>query len=44
MKIAKLDMRCGNCKIIDYCAEPFSSLCICKREELQDVEERSCKT
>lgn len=43
MKISKLDMRCGNCAIIDYCAEPFSSLCICKREELQDVEEKTYK-
>ncbi len=40
MKIGKLDQHCGNCSIMDYCAEPFDDLCVCGRAELQEVEER----
>ena len=39
MKIGELDQHCGNCSIVDYCAEPFDSLCLCTREELADVDE-----
>lgn len=39
MKIGELDQHCGNCNVIDYCAEPFSSLCLCTKAELKDVEE-----
>lgn len=39
MKIGELDQQCGNCSVIEYCAEPFDSLCLCTREELQGVEE-----
>ena len=39
MKIGELDQHCGNCTIIDYCAEPFSELCICGSEELKEMEE-----
>lgn len=39
MKIGELDQHCGNCKVIDYCDEPFSSLCLCTKVELKNVEE-----
>lgn len=39
MKIGQLDMHCGNCNVIDYCAEPFDELCLCTRADLQDIEE-----
>ena len=39
MKIGELDQHCGNCTIIDYCAEHFSELCICGSEELKEMEE-----
>lgn len=39
MKIGELDQHCGNCKIIDYCAEPFDELCLCTDSRLNDVEE-----
>lgn len=39
MKIGKLDQHCGNCTIIDYCAEPFSELCICGCKALEEMEE-----
>lgn len=34
MKIGELDQHCGNCSIIDYCSEPFSSLCLCTDKRL----------
>ena len=39
MKIGELDMHCGNCKIIDHCAESFSDICICSESRFEDVEE-----
>jgi hypothetical protein len=39
MKIGKLNMHCGNCKIIDCCDEPFSEICICKDSRFEDIEE-----
>lgn len=39
MNIGKLEQHCGNCSVVEYCAEPFGSLCICTREELTEVEE-----
>lgn len=43
MKIGELEQHCGNCSVVDYCAEPFSSLCLCTREELADVEQSTYK-
>lgn len=40
MKIGELGQHCGNCSIMDYCAEPFDSLCLCCKIDLQDMEER----
>lgn len=39
MKIGELDQHCGNCSIIEYCAEPFCDLCLCGKSDLDDVEE-----
>lgn len=39
MKIGKLEQHCGNCAILDYCAEPFSELCICTCKVLEEIEE-----
>ncbi len=39
MKIGQLDMHCGNCNVMEYCAEPFDDLCLCERTDLQDIEE-----
>lgn len=43
MKIGQLDQHCGNCKIIDYCAEPFSDLCLCTIAELAEMQESEYK-
>lgn len=43
MKIGNLDQHCGNCSVVEYCAEPFDSLCLCTREDLADVEESMYK-
>lgn len=39
MKIGQLNERCGNCKVVDYCAEPFDELCLCTYSRLAEVEE-----
>ena len=39
MKIGDLDMRCGECKLIDHCGEPFSEIAICSEDRFKDVEE-----
>lgn len=36
MKIGDLNQHCGNCDVIDYCAEPYSPLCLC-------ADQRFCK-
>ena len=43
MKIGELEQHCGNCTIMEYCAEPFDSLCLCAREELADVKVNTYK-
>lgn len=37
MKIGELNMRCGICDLIDFCDEPFSSVCICGEHRLENV-------
>jgi len=39
MKIGELDMRCGNCTIIEWCGDPYSDICICEEYRFEDVEE-----
>lgn len=41
MKIGELQDRCGNCRLIDYCAEPFETPHLCVYEELEDVDEET---
>lgn len=41
MKIGELQDHCGNCKIIDYCTEPFETPHLCIYDELEDVEEET---
>lgn len=38
MKISELDMRCGECSLVDFCGEPFE-YCICKDLRYKDIEE-----
>lgn len=39
MKIGKLNMHCGECKLIDHCGEPFSDIAICYEDRFKDVDE-----
>lgn len=39
MKIGKLKEQCGNCSLIQYCAEPYETPQLCTYEELEDVTE-----
>lgn len=39
MKIGDLDMHCGDCKIIDYCGDPYSEICICREQRFKNIEE-----
>lgn len=41
MKLGELQDHCGNCKIIDYCTEPFETPHLCIYEELEDVDEET---
>ena len=41
MRIGELDDHCGNCKIIDYCTEPFETPHLCIYDELKDVKEET---
>lgn len=29
MKLKDLDMNCGKCECINFCAEPYEELCLC---------------
>lgn len=40
-KLKELNQKCGQCKCIDYCADPFEDLCLCRDSrfsELTDTE------
>ena len=39
MKIGELNMRCGECGLIDHCDEPFSEVAICTEERFSDIDE-----
>lgn len=43
MKIGELNDHCGNCKLIDYCAEPYETPHLCACEKLEDMEEETYK-
>lgn len=43
MKIGKLDDHCGNCKLVDYCAEPYETPHLCAYEELEYIDEETYK-
>lgn len=43
MKLGELEQHCGNCSVVEYCAEPFDSLCLCTRAELKEVKESTYK-
>lgn len=43
MKIGELQDRCGNCKLIDYCTEPYETPHLCAYEELEDMDEETYK-
>lgn len=38
MKVGQLDQHCGECPLIDYCAEPYEDLCLCTDPRLEDVD------
>lgn len=37
MKIGELQEHCGECPLIDYCTEPYSTPQLCTIESLNDV-------
>lgn len=37
MKIGELNMRCGECNVIDYCTEPYETPALCRVSALTDV-------
>lgn len=39
MKIGELNQCCGECSVIDYCAEPYEELCLCTDSRLAEIEE-----
>lgn len=41
MKIGELQDHCGNCKLVDYCTEPYETPHLCVYEDLEDVEEET---
>lgn len=43
MKIGELNEHCGNCKLIDFCTEPYETPKLCVYEELADVEQEEYK-
>lgn len=43
MKIGELNEHCGNCKLIDFCTEPYETPQLCAYEELANVEETEYK-
>lgn len=43
MKLGELEQHCGNCSVVEYCAEPFDSLSLCTRKELKEVKESTYK-
>ncbi len=43
MKIGELNDHCGNCKLIDYCTEPYETPHLCVYEELENIDEETYK-
>ena len=41
MKIGELNMRCGECALIDHFGEPYSEICICDEKRFEEVYEET---
>jgi hypothetical protein len=41
MKIGELNMKCGECALIDHCGEPYSEICICSEKRFEEVNEET---
>ncbi|MDD3137558.1 MAG: hypothetical protein PHX08_01115 [Lachnospiraceae bacterium] len=41
MKLGELEQRCGNCGVMDLCAEPYNELCLCTNAALADMTEEN---
>lgn len=41
MKIGELNMRCGECSLIDHCGEPYSYICICNIKRFENIDEET---
>lgn len=39
MKIGELRQHCGDCSILELCGEPYSEICICYDEVLENITE-----
>ena len=37
MKLKDLDMNCGKCVCIDFCAEPYEELCLCCDSRFEEM-------
>lgn len=37
MKLKDLDMNCGKCICIDFCAEPYEELCLCCDSRFEEM-------
>jgi radical SAM protein with 4Fe4S-binding SPASM domain len=42
MKIGKLDQHCGDCKVIEYCGDPFD-YCLCSDARFEEITEEEYK-
>lgn len=41
MKIGELNMRCGECALIDHCGELYLEICICGEKRFENVNEET---
>lgn len=39
MKLEELDWRCGSCRAIGWCEPSWSGICLCRFEELENLDE-----
>lgn len=39
-KLKELDGHCGNCKIMEWCAEPYGDVYICANEVIEELTEK----
>jgi len=38
MKIGEMEQHCGECKLIDYCGNPYQELCLCCDSRFENME------